>query len=120
MDENSCDSGDLMSLQSLVFKNGHLIDSFCSGIDYCFRAKSSESDACVENIKDWRGSDIEILQNGIPIGEFPSGFTDLEICVAISLVDIDRDIFELRPIGSNGVCITGSGLDWHINVRTLI
>ena len=109
-----------MSTQSLVFKNGHVIDSFCSGIDYCFRAKSSESDACIENIKDWRGSDIEILQNGIPIGEFPSGFTDFEVCVAISLVDIDRDIFELRPIGSNGVCITGSGLDWHINVRTLI
>ena len=24
--------------------------------DYCFRATSSESDLCVENITDWRGS----------------------------------------------------------------
>ena len=97
-----------MSTQSLVFKNGHVIDSFCSGTDYCFRAKSSESEACVENIKDWRGSDIEILQNGIPIGAFGSGFTDSEVCVAISLVNIDRDLFELKPIGNNGICITGS------------
>ena len=98
-----------MSTQSLVFRNGLVIDSFCSGIDYCFRAKSSESEACVENIKDWRGSNIELLQNGIPIGEFKSGFTDSEVCIAISLVDKNRDIFELKPMGNNGVCITGSG-----------
>ena len=53
-------------------------------------------------------SDIEILQNGIPIGEFGSGFNDSELCVAISLVNIDRDLFELKPMGNNGVCITGS------------
>ena len=29
-DENSCNAGELISTQSLVFKNGHVIDSFCS------------------------------------------------------------------------------------------
>ena len=77
--------------------------------EYCIRAKSSMSDACVENITDWRGSNIEILQNGIPIGEFYSGFTDFQVCIAMSMVDIDRDIFELQPIGDDNVCITGLG-----------
>ena len=76
-------------------------------LDYCFRAKSSQSDACVENITDWRGSDIEILQNGIPIGEFYSGFDDSEVCIAMSMVELDRDVFELQPVGDKGVCITG-------------
>ena len=79
-------------------------------LDYCFLAKSSESDACVENTTDWRGSDIEILQNGIPIGEFYSGFSESEVCIAMSMVDIDNDIFELHPVGDNGVCFTGLGL----------
>ena len=75
-DTNSCKTGELISTQSLVFKHGMVVDSFCSGIgiffqfrqifwnnniilkisDYCFRATSSESDLCVENITDWRGS----------------------------------------------------------------
>ena len=139
-DENSCNTNELISTQSLVFKDGHVIDSFCSGIgnfsiksyfrypyhidytmwfsliksiwyflDYCFRAQSSESASCVENITDWSGSDIEVLQNGISIGEFTSGFTDSEVCIAMSLVDIKRDTFELKLTGNNGVCITGLG-----------
>ena len=57
----------------------------------------------------WKSlQDIEILQNGIPIGQFASGFTETEICIALSLVDITHDVFELKPIGNNGVCITGS------------
>ena len=75
--------------------------------EYCIRAKSSESDSCVENITEFIGSNIEILQNGISIGEFYSGFNDFQVCIAMNMVDIDRDIFELQPIGDSSVCITG-------------
>ena len=76
-------------------------------MDYCFRATSSESKLCRTNITDWRGSDIEVIQNGSPIGTFASGFTDDKVCIAMSLVNVKSDIFELKPTGNNGVCITG-------------
>ena len=33
----------------------------------------------------------------------------------MSLVDINRDTFELKPTGNNGVCITGSGLEFRVH-----
>ena len=55
---------------------------------------------------DWPGHQIELLQNNHVIGIFPASFEDHEICIFIERVEIQKDIFEIRRTGNDGVSLS--------------
>ena len=53
----------------------------------------------------WSGDDVQLLHNGNLIHTFQSGFTDEQKCLDHAQVDENKDQFELRSTGTDGVSV---------------